>query len=158
MNLEEVTRGLTLGTTCPQSNMKIGEINSKYIDYLRNEEYIEKYGMIDFLNNLEYTNVQDIYSKINSELFGKIMEVINDELDAEILCDELLESLEDILENYEKSLDDPEYDVEPTFNEYNNMQNTIIEDNKIPVYVPDSEGKLVLKYIDKRLLEGSLGL
>lgn len=147
-----------LETTCPQSNMKIGEINSKYIDYLRNEEYIEKYGMIDFLNNLEYTNIQDMYSKINSELFDKIMEVMNDELDAEILCDELLESLEDILGNYEKSLDDPDYDVEPTFNEYNSIQNSIIEDNKIPVHVPDSEGKLVLKYIDKRLLEGSLGL
>lgn len=147
-----------LETTCPQSNMKIGEISSKYIDYLRNEEYIEKYGMIDFLNNLEYTNIQDMYSKINSELFDKIMEVMNDELDAEILCDELLESLEDILGNYEKSLDDPDYDVEPTFNEYNSIQNSIIEDNKIPVHVPDSEGKLVLKYIDKRLLEGSLGL
>lgn len=147
-----------LRTTCPQNNMKIGEISSKYIDYLRNEEYIEKYGMIDFLNELEYTNVQDLYKKINSELFDKIIEVMDDELDAEILCDELLESLEDILENYEKSLEDPDYDVEPTFNEYNNKQNAIIEDNKIPVYVPDSEDKLVLKYIDKRLLEGSIDL
>lgn len=145
-------------TTCPQSNMKIGEISSKYIDYLRNEEYIEKYGMIDFLNELEYTNAKDIYNKINSELFDKLTETMDDELDAEILCDEILSQLEDILENYEKSLDDPEYDVEPTFNEYNSKQNAIIEDNKIPVYVPDSEGKLVLKFIDKRLLEGSIGL
>ena len=138
--------------------MKIGEISSKYIDYLRNEEYIEKYDMVDFVNGLEYTNAKDVYSKINHELLNKVMKFIDDEIDAEILCDELLESLEDILENYEKSLDDQEYDVEPTFNEYNSMQNAIIEDNKIPVYVPDSEGKLVLKYIDKRLLEGSIDL
>lgn len=153
-----MTRELTLRTTCPQSNMKIGEISSKYIDYLRNEEYIEKYGMIDFLNELEYTNGKDIYNKINSELFDKLMDTMDDELDAEILCDEILGNLEDILENYEKSLDDPEYDVEPTFNEYNSNQNAIIEDNKIPVYVPDSEGKLILKYIDKRLLEGTIEL
>ena len=138
--------------------MKIGEISSKYIDYLRNEEYIEKYGMIDFLNELEYTNSKDIYNKINSELFDKLMETMDDKLDAEILCDEILDNLEDILENYEKSLDDPEYDVEPTFNEYNSKQNAIIEDNKIPIYVPDSEGKLILKYIDKRLLEGTIEL
>ena len=138
--------------------MKIGEISSKYIDYLRNEEYIEKYGMIDFLNELEYTNGKDIYNKINSELFDKLMETMDDKLDAEILCDEILDNLEDILENYEKSLDDPEYDVEPTFNEYNSKQNAIIEDNKIPIYVPDSEGKLILKYIDKRLLEGTIEL
>lgn len=138
--------------------MKIGEISSKYIDYLRNEEYIEKYGMIDFLNELEYTNGKDIYNKINSELFDKLMETMDDELEAEILCDEILDNLEDILENYEKSLDDPEYDVEPTFNEYNSKQNAIIEDNKIPIYVPDSEGKLILKYIDKRLLEGTIEL
>ena len=138
--------------------MKIGEISSKYIDYLRNEEYIEKYGMIDFLNELEYTNGKDIYNKINSELFDKLMETMDDELDAEILCDEILDNLEDILENYEKSLDDPEYDVEPTFNEYNSKQNAIIEDNKITIYVPDSEGKLILKYIDKRLLEGTIEL
>lgn len=146
-----------LRTTCQQNNMKIGEISSKYIDYLRNEEYIEKYDMVDFVNGIEYTNAQDVYRKINHELLNKVMKFI-DELDAEILCDELLESLEDILVNYEKSLDDPEYDVEPTFNEYNSMQNAIIEDNKIPVYVPDSEGKLVLKYIDKRLLEDSIDL
>lgn len=138
--------------------MKIGEISSKYIDYLRNEEYIEKYGMIDFLNELEYTNGKDIYNKINSELFDKLMETMDDKLDAEILCDEILDNLEDILENYEKSLDDQEYDVEPTFNEYNSKQNAIIEDNKIPIYVPDSEGKLILKYIDKRLLEGTIEL
>lgn len=158
MNLEEVTSELMLRTTCPQSNMKIGEISSKYIDYLRNEEYIEKYGMTDFLNDLEYTNAKEVYNSISSELSDKLMETMDDELDAEILCDELLSQLEDILENYKKSLDDPDYDVDPTFNEYNEKQNAIIEDNRIPVLVPDSEGNLVLKFIDKRLLEGSIEL
>lgn len=158
MNLEEVTSELMLRTTCPQSNMKIGEISSKYIDYLRNEEYIEKYGMTDFLNDLEYTNAKEVYNSISSELSDKLMETMDDELDAEILCDELLSQLEDILENYEKSLDDPDYDVDPTFNEYNEKQNAIIEDNRIPINVPDSEGNLVLKFIDKRLLEGSIEL
>lgn len=158
MNLEEVTSELMLRTTCPQSNMKIGEISSKYIDYLRNEEYIEKYGMTDFLNDLEYTNAKEVYNSISSELSDKLMETMDDELDAEILCDELLSQLEDILENYEKSLDYPDYDVDPTFNEYNEKQNAIIEDNRIPVLVPDSEGNLVLKFIDKRVLEGSIEL
>ena len=147
-----------LETTCPLSSMKIGEINSKYIDYLRNEEYIEKYNLIDFLNGLEYTSKEDVYNKINSKLNDIIYDIVEDELDAEILCDELLSNLEDILENYEKSLDDPEYDVDPIYNEYNNTQNQIIEDNKIPVIVLDDENNEITKFIDKRILEGTIEL
>ena len=147
-----------LETTCQLSSMKIGEINSKYIDYLRNEEYIEKYNLIDFLNGLEYTSKEDVYWKINSKLNDIILDIVEDELDAEILCDELLINLEDILDNYEKSLDDPEYDVDPTYNEYNNTQNQIIEDNKIPVVVLDDENNEVIKFIDKRILEGTIEL
>lgn len=147
-----------LETTCQLSSMKIGEINSKYIDYLRNEEYIEKYNLIDFLNNLEYTSKEDVYRKINSKLNDIIMDIVEDELDAEILCDELLSNLEDILDNYEKSLDDPEYDVDPIYNEYNNTQNQIIEDNKIPVVVLDDENNEITKFIDKRILEGTIEL
>lgn len=158
MSLEEVTRELTLETTCPLSSMKIGEINSKYIDYLRNEEYIEKYNLIDFLNGLEYTSKEDVYSKINSKLNDIIFGIVEDELDAEILCDELLSNLEDILDNYEKSLDDPEYDVDPTYNEYNSTQNQIIEDNKIPVIVLDEDNNEITKFIDKRILEGTIEL
>ena len=158
MSLEEVTRELTQETTCPLSSMKIGEINSKYIDYLRNEEYIEKYNLIDFLNGLEYTSKEDVYSKINSKLNDIIFGIVEDELDAEILCDELLSNLEDILDNYEKSLDDPEYDVDPTYNEYNSTQNQIIEDNKIPVIVLDEDNNEITKFIDKRILEGTIEL
>lgn len=147
-----------LETTCQLSSMKIGEINSKYIDYLRNEEYIEKYNLIDFLNGLEYTSKEDVYNKINSKLNDIIYDIVEDELDAEILCDELLSNLEDILENYEKSLDDPEYDVDPIYNEYNNTQNQIIEDNKIPVIVLDDENNEITKFIDKRILEGTIEL
>ena len=158
MSLEEVTRELMLETTCQLSSMKIGEINSKYMDYLRNEDYIEKYNLIDFLNGLEYTSKEDVYRKINSKLNDIILDIVEDELDAEILCDELLINLEDILDNYEKSLDDPEYDVDPTYNEYNNTQNQIIEDNKIPVVVLDDENNEVIKFIDKRILEGTIEL
>lgn len=147
-----------LETTCQLSSMKIGEINSKYIDYLRNEEYIEKYNLIDFLNDLEYTSKEDVYRKINSKLNDIIFDIVKDELDAEILCDELLSNLEDILDNYEKSLDDPEYDVDPVYNEYNNTQNQIIEDNKIPVVVLDDENNEITKFIDKRILEGTIEL
>lgn len=147
-----------LETTCQLSSMKIGEINSKYMDYLRNEDYIEKYNLIDFLNGLEYTSKEDVYRKINSKLNDIILDIVEDELDAEILCDELLINLEDILDNYEKSLDDPEYDVDPTYNEYNNTQNQIIEDNKIPVVVLDDENNEVIKFIDKRILEGTIEL
>lgn len=147
-----------LETTCPLSSMKIGEINSKYIDYLRNEEYIEKYNLIDFLNGLEYTSKEDVYCKINSKLNDIILGIVEDELDAEILCDELLSNLEDILDNYEKSLDDPEYDVDPTYNEYNSTQNQIIEDNKIPVIVLDEDNNEITKFIDKRILEGTIEL
>lgn len=147
-----------LETTCQLSSMKIGEINSKYMDYLRNEEYIEKYNLIDFLNDLEYTSKEDVYRKINSKLNDIIFDIVEDELDAEILCDELLSNLEDILYNYEKSLDDPEYDVDPIYNEYNNTQNQIIEDNKIPVVVLDDENNEITKFIDKRILEGTIEL
>lgn len=147
-----------LETTCQLSSMKIGEINSKYMDYLRNEEYIEKYNLIDFLNDLEYTSKEDVYRKINSKLNDIILDIVEDELDAEILCDELLSNLEDILDNYEKSLDDPEYDVDPIYNEYNNTQNQIIEDNKIPVVVLDDENNEITKFIDKRILEGTIEL
>lgn len=153
-----MTRELTQETTCPLSSMKIGEINSKYIDYLRNEEYIEKYNLIDFLNGLEYKSKEDVYSKINSKLNDIIFGIVEDELDAEILCDELLSNLEDILDNYEKSLDDPEYDVDPTYNEYNSTQNQIIEDNKIPVIVLDEDNNEITKFIDKRILEGTIEL
>ena len=153
-----MTRELTQETTCPLSSMKIGEINSKYIDYLRNEEYIEKYNLIDFLNGLEYTSKEDVYSKINSKLNDIIFGIVEDELDVEILCDELLSNLEDILDNYEKSLDDPEYDVDPTYNEYNSTQNQIIEDNKIPVIVLDEDNNEITKFIDKRILEGTIEL
>lgn len=134
--------------------MKIGEINSKYIDYLRSEEYVEKYKLFDYINDIEFTTPEEVYRKIYSGLYDKLLEVTEDELDTEILCDEILYKLEDILNNYCLSLNDPSYDVDPTYNEYDNKQEQIIEDNKIPVLVPDEDGKPVIRYIDKRILEG----
>lgn len=134
--------------------MKIGEINSKYIDYLRSEEYVEKYKLFDYINDIEFTTPEEVYRKIYSGLYDKLLEVTEDELYTEILCDEILYKLEDILNNYCLSLNDPSYDVDPTYNEYDNKQEQIIEDNKIPVLVPDEDGKPVIRYIDKRILEG----
>lgn len=134
--------------------MKIGEINSKYIDYLRSEEYVEKYKLFDYINDIEFTTPEEVYRKIYSGLYDKLLEITEDELDTEILCDEILYKLEEILNNYCLSLNDPSYDVDPTYNEYDSKQEQIIEDNKIPVLVPDEDGKPVIRYIDKRILEG----
>lgn len=138
--------------------MKIGEINSKYIDFLRDEDYIEQYNLVDYVNSLEYTNKSEVYNIINSKLLSEIVPTVEDELEAEIICDQLLYQLDDILTNYEKSLEDPTWDVYPTYNSYNESQEQVIENNKIPIYVPDSEGNFVLKFIDKRILEGTIEL
>lgn len=138
--------------------MKIGEINSKYIDFLRNEDYVEQYNLVDYVDSLEYTNKSEVYNLINSKLLSEIVPTVKDELEAEIMCDQLLYQLDDILTNYEKSLEDPTWDVDPTYNPYNESQEQIIENNRIPIYVPDSEGNFVLKFIDKRILEGTIEL
>lgn len=138
--------------------MKIGEINSKYIDFLRNEDYVEQYNLVDYVDSLEYTNKSEVYNLINSKLLSEIAPTVEDELESEIMCDQLLYQLDDILTNYEKSLEDPTWDVDPTYNSYNESQEQVIENNKIPIYVPDSEGNFVLKFIDKRILEGTIEL
>ena len=138
--------------------MKIGEINSKYIDFLRNEDYIEQYNLVDYVDSLEYTNKSEVYNLINSKLLSEIVPTVEDELEAEIMCDQLLYQLDDILTNYEKSLEDTTWDVDPIYNPYNESQEQIIENNRIPIYVPDSEGNFVLKFIDKRILEGTIEL
>lgn len=138
--------------------MKIGDINSKYIDFLRNEDYVEQYNLVDYIDSLEYTNKSEVYSLINSKLLSEITQTVPDELEAEIMCDQILYQLDDVLNNYEKSLEDPTWDVDPTYNSYNETQEQVIENNKIPIYVPDGEGNFILKFIDKRILEGTLEL
>ena len=138
--------------------MKIGEINSKYIDFLRNEEYVENYNLVDYIDSLEYTNKSEVYNLINSKLLSELLNTVPDELEAEIMCDQILYQLEDILSNYEKFIEDPSWDVDPTYNEYNEKQEQLIENNKIPIYVPDGEVNFVLKFIDKRILEGTIEL
>lgn len=100
--------------------------------------------------------LSEVYNLINSKLLSEIAPTVEDELEAEIMCDQLLYQLDDILTNYEKSLEDPAWDVDPTYNSYNESQEQVIENNKIPIYVPDSEGNFVLKFIDKRILEGTI--
>lgn len=140
--------------------MKIGEIESKYIDHLKNMEIIEDYGLVDILNDIEYVDVKTTYNAINRALYDSelLQSELPDQLDREIRCDELMQSVENVLENYEKSLKDPSYDVDPEFNSYNAEQEQIIEANRILVFVPDEDGSLKPMYLDKRLLSGELKL
>lgn len=140
--------------------MKIGEIESKYIDHLKNMEIIEDYGLVDILNDIEYVDVKTTYNAINKALYDSelLQSELPDQLDREIRCDELMQSVENVLENYEKSLKDPSYDVDPEFDAYNAEQEQIIEANRILVFVPDEDGSLRPMYLDKRLLSGELKL
>lgn len=140
--------------------MKIGEIESKYINYLKNMEIIEKYGIVDTLNNIEYVDVRTTYDAINEALYDSelLQSEEPNELDREIKCDQLMQSVENVLENYDKSLKDPSYDVDPEFNAYNAEQERIIEENRILVYVPNKDGSMTPIYLDKRFLSGELKL
>lgn len=140
--------------------MKIGEIESKYINYLKNMEIIEKYSIVDTLNNIEYVDVRTTYDAINEALYDSelLQSEEPNELDREIKCDQLMQSVENVLENYDKSLKDPSYDVDPEFNAYNAEQERIIEENRILVYVPNKDGSMTPMYLDKRFLSGELKL
>lgn len=140
--------------------MKIGEIESKYIEHLKYMDIIEDYGLIDILNAIEYVDVKTTYKAINKALYDSelLQSEYPDQLDREIRCDELMQSVEVVLENYEKSLKDPSYDVDPEYDAYNAEQEQIIEANRILVFVPDEDGSLKPMYLDKRLLSGELKL
>lgn len=140
--------------------MKIGEIESKYIDHLKDMEIIEKYGLVDTLNDIEYVDVKTTYEAINDALYSSelMQSEYPDQLDREIRCDQLMQSVEIVLENYGKSLKDPSYDVDPEFDTYNAEQEQIIESNQILVFVPDEDGSLKPMYLDKRILSGELKL
>lgn len=140
--------------------MKIGEIESKYIDHLKNMEIIEDYDLVDILNDIEYVDVKTTYKAINNALYDSelLQSELPDQLDREIRCDELMQSVEVVLENYEKSLKDPSYDVDPEYDAYNEEQERIIEENKILVFVPNEDGSMTPMYLDKRFLSGELKL
>lgn len=140
--------------------MKIGEIESKYINHLKNMEIIEKYDLVDTLNDIEYVDVQTTYKAINDALYDSelLQSEEPNELDREIRCDQLMQSVENVLENYDKSFKDPSYDVDPEFNAYNAEQERIIEENRILVYVPNKDGSMTPMYLDKRFLSGELKL
>ena len=140
--------------------MKIGEIESKYIDHLKNMEIIEKYDIVDTLNNIEYVDVRTTYDAINEALYDSelLQSEEPNELDREIRCDQLMQSVENVLENYDKSLKDPSYDVDPEFDAYNAEQERIIEENRILVFVPNEDGSMTPMYLDKRFLSGELKL
>lgn len=140
--------------------MKIGEIESKYIEYLKDMQIFEDYKIVDAINNIEYIDVTTTYDAINDALYNSelMQSEYPDQLDREIRCDHLMQTIETVLENYDKSLKDPSYDVNPEFDTYNEEQERIIEDNRVLVFVPNEDGSLKPMYLDKRILSGELKL
>lgn len=140
--------------------MKIGEIESKYIEYLKDMQIFEDYKIVDAINDIEYIDVTTTYDAINDALYNSelMQSEYPDQLDREIRCDQLMQTVETVLENYDKSLKDPSYDVDPEFDTYNEEQERIIEDNQVLVFVPNEDGSLKPMYLDKRFLSGELKL
>lgn len=140
--------------------MKIGEIESKYIEYLKDMQIFEDYKIVDAINDIEYIDVTTTYDAINDALYNSelMQSEYPDQLDREIRCDQLMQTVETVLENYDKSLKDPSYDVDPEFDTYNEEQERIIEDNRVLVFVPNEDGSLKPMYLDKRFLSGELKL
>ena len=140
--------------------MKIGEIESKYIEYLKDMQIFEEHNIVDAINDIEYIDVTTTYDAINDALYNsELMKTeYPDQLDREIRCDQLMQTVETVLENYDKSLKDPSYDVDPEFDTYNEEQERIIEDNQVLVFVPNEDGSLKPMYLDKRFLSGELKL
>lgn len=140
--------------------MKIGEIESKYIEYLKDMQIFEDYKIVDAINDIEYIDVTTTYDVINDALYNSelMQSEYPDQLDREIRCDQLMQTVETVLENYDKSLKDPSYDVDPEFDTYNEEQERIIEDNRVLVFVPNEDGSLKPMYLDKRFLSGELKL
>lgn len=140
--------------------MKIGEIESKYIEYLKDMQIFEDYKIVDAINDIEYIDVTTTYDAINDALYNSelMQSEYPDQLDREIRCDHLMQTIETVLENYDKSLKDPSYDVNPEFDTYNEEQERIIEDNRVLVFVPNEDGSLKPMYLDKRILSGELKL
>lgn len=140
--------------------MKIGEIESKYIEYLKDMQIFEDHKIVDAINDIEYIDVTTTYDAINDALYNSelMQSEYPDQLDREIRCDQLMQTVETVLENYDKSLKDPSYDVDPEFDAYNAEQERIIEDNRVLVFVPNEDGSLKPMYLDKRILSGELKL
>ena len=140
--------------------MKIGEIESKYIEYLKDMQIFEEHKIVDAINDIEYIDVTTTYDAINDALYNsELMKTeYPDQLDREIRCDQLMQTVDTVLENYDKSLKDPSYDVDPEFDTYSEEQERIIEDNQVLVFVPNEDGSLKPMYLDKRFLSGELKL
>lgn len=140
--------------------MKIGEIDSKYIEHLKDMQVFEDYKIVDAINDIEYVDVETTYNAINDTLYSSELMKLQypDQLDREIRCDHLMQTVETVLENYDKSLKDPSYNVNPEFDAYNEEQKRIIEANRILVFVPNEDGSLKPMYLDKRFLSGELKL
>ena len=147
---------LMLETTYQLNNMKIADINSKYIDYIRSHKLVEKYGLYDFVNGLEF---DDNFIRNLRDLFycNKEFQIEHpNEFDLEIAIDDLIVDFRVAYENQLKYEKDPEYDIDPWKDENTEYQMEILATNVIPVWVEGENGTLEKKFMDKRMLDGTL--
>ena len=146
---------LMLETTCLLNNMKIADINSKYVDYIRNHKLVEKYNLYDEINSMEFddrliTNIGDLfYGNKDFQL------EYPSEFDLEIAIDTLIVDFRNAYNNQLKFESNPEYDIEPWLDEDTESELKILDNNAIPVWV-EQDGVPVRMYVDKRVLDGSI--
>lgn len=141
--------------TCPLSNMKVAEINSKYVDYIRNHELVEKYNIYDQVNSVEFD--ENFVRSIRHIFYGnkEFQEDYPNEFDLEIAVDNLIVDFRCAYENQLKFEQDPEYDIDPWKDEDTEHELEILTSNAIPVWI-EQNGVLVKKFLDKRVINGSL--
>ena len=142
-------------TTCLLNNMKVAEINSKYVDYIRNHELVEKYNLYDAVNSLEFDN--RLVTNIGNLLYGnkEFQSEYKSEFDLEIAIDTLSIDFRNAYNNQLKFEENPEYDIDPWLDEETENALDILRANAIPVWI-EKDGVPVMGYVDKRVIDGSI--
>lgn len=136
--------------------MKIAEVENKYIDYIRNHDLCYKYGIYDKIVDIElddntYFEIRKLF--YNSE---RLQQEYPDEFDMDIYIDTIIVDFECALENHRKFVENPEYDIEPWMDEETMDQLELVEKNKVSVTIVNGDGTTDEKFIDSRLLDGTL--
>lgn len=146
---------LTQETTYLLNNMKVADIDTKYVDYIRNHPVLERYNLHDKINDLEFDD--NLCYHIGELLCGSkelFVECGGDEFELQLKVDELLVDFKVAYENQLKFEKDPTYDIAPNLDEDTEKELSILLANRIPILV-EIDGKLVEKYIDKRFIDGT---
>lgn len=142
--------------TCPLNNMKVAYIDSKYVDYIRNHPVVETWDIYDEVCDLEFDD--DLVDNIREILWNneKLNKAYPDEWDKTMYLDDVMLDFYFAYENQLKYEKDPTYDINPWEDEETNKELEILEENRIPVWVETPDDMVVLKYLDKRMLDGTL--